>query len=235
MKKFLLIQFRNDATQKHEYKCVLKKGGFEKKQLDYLDTFKTPLNLSLIKKYDAIFLGGSGDLNVSSKKYPQAKIIKKFIQQCVKDNKPVMGFCFGFHLIVDAFGGKIVYDLARKEVGTYKIALTKTGRKSKIFKGLPNSFLAQEGHQDVVVKKPKAAVTLAGSKLNRFQAFSWPGTKIYAVQFHPELSKKDAVYRIDYFLKLYKQQAGELKLIKKRTKDTPVAPKIIENYINYVV
>ena len=230
-KKILLLQFREGQLLKHEFDCVKRKIKCRNFTLESFNAFKKAPSLKFLDRYDAIIFGGCGEYFVSQGNYPAQEKILSLIRKAAEKSIPMLGLCFGFHLIGRALGGKVVHDPEHKEVGTYKITVNRTGRKNILLKNLPSSFLAQEGHKDRLVKLPKDGINLASSKKCRYQAFQIKNKKIFATQFHPELAAKDVKARLIFFKDIY-SPGGEYKRILQKTKETPMVEKVIQNFID---
>jgi len=113
--------------------------------------------------------------------------IKEKLFEMEKEEKPVLGICFGHQLIADTFGGKVVLNPKGWELGSCKIKLSSAGEKNMLFKRFPEEFLAYQSHQDVVVELPSNAKLLAENDMG-IQSFCY-NNNFYGVQFHPEFTK----------------------------------------------
>jgi len=100
---------------------------------------------------------------------------------------PLFGSCWGHQFIARAFGGSVVYDNTRSELGTHHVQLTEAGKADPLFESFPESFLAQMGHQDRVAELPEGAIELATNNAAPYQAFRLADAPIYGTQFHSEL------------------------------------------------
>ena len=234
-KKILLIQFRNNKLAEHEFECVKSKIISKNAKLESYNAFLKAPSFKLLEKYDALIFGGCGEFFVSQKNYSQQDKILNLIKKAAAKNIPMLGLCFGFHLIGQALGGEIIHDPITKEVGTYKIHLNKTGQKNLLFKKISPIFLAQEGHKDKMKKLPDNAINLASSQKCHYQAFTIKNKLIFGTQFHPELSAFDVKTRLDFFKDIYSSGNNEYKNILKRTKNTPVSEKVIQNFIDLLL
>ncbi|MFH1089638.1 MAG: type 1 glutamine amidotransferase [Candidatus Uhrbacteria bacterium] len=230
-KKILLVQFRNKQLTEHEFKCIKSKILSKNIKLESFNAFTKAPTFKVLENYDALIFGGCGEFFVSKSNYTEQDKILSLIRKAADKNIPMLGLCFGFHLIGQALGGEVIHDPENKEIGSYKISLTKVGEKNLLFKNFPKIFLAQEGHKDHLKKLPPGAIKLASSRRCGNQAFQIAGQPIYATQFHPELSAKDIKTRLDFFKDIYVTKNNEYKQILKRTKDTPVSKKVIQNFV----
>lgn len=199
MKKLILIQIRKEkeiASQEKKIFCNFAK----KAKVKFLVTnifYNKIIVKDLINKYDLFVIGGSS-CSITDK-FPQKSKIKELLYAIEKNKKPFLGICFGFQLLVHMFGGKVVRDLKNKELGTKKISLTYEAKKEKIFSKMPKNFLVQEAHEWRVEKLPKKFLLLAIGNRVKIQGVKIKNSRIYGVQFHPELSVKDMKRRLEFY------------------------------------
>lgn len=97
---------------------------------------------------------------------------------------PIMGICYGLHLIAHKNGGEVKPG-TKREYGEKIIAITE---KSKLFEGLDKDETVWFSHGDEVVKLPRGYRTLATTDDSHIGAFANEAAKIYAIQFHPEVA-----------------------------------------------
>jgi len=223
LKKILLIQFRvNEKVASHERECILGKIK-EREEVEVVNIFKEDFSSSF-SSFDKIILGGSGEFSLSEKEEKKDLWEKvKNISNIIEVKVPVLGICFGHQLIAHLLGSEVIPEISQKEVGTFKVVLTKEGKKSKIFKDLPEEFLVQEGHKDSVKELPRKAELLAIGEKCKIQAFSY--NNFYGVQFHPEMNSEDVKLRLSFFPD-YSTGDSQINL-----NSSPFASKIIHNFI----
>ena len=73
---------------------------------------------------------------------------------------PVFASCFGFQLVVEALGGKVIADPDRMEMGIYPIRLTLAAQADLLFHDSPDGFLAVSGHKERAVDLPAGGYPL---------------------------------------------------------------------------
>src|SRR5262245_57011799 len=110
-----------------------------------------------------------------------------FLRRAADRAIPLYGVCFGHQLLAQTFGGRVEKCRHGWELGTVTLALTAEGRNDPLFAGVPESFLAQASHGDVVTELPSGAVPLAQNDHWAYQAFKL-GDRIWGTQFHPEFT-----------------------------------------------
>jgi GMP synthase (glutamine-hydrolysing) len=102
---------------------------------------------------------------------------------------PVLGICYGLQLIGQMIGCK-VETARRQEFGRTELWVDNQ-EDSLLFKGLNPFLVAWMSHGDCVAASPalpRGAKVTAHTDASPIAAFEWPARKIYAVQFHPEVT-----------------------------------------------
>ncbi|HOJ92107.1 MAG TPA: glutamine-hydrolyzing GMP synthase [Dictyoglomaceae bacterium] len=97
---------------------------------------------------------------------------------------PVLGVCFGFHLMIQFLGGKVVKG-EKGEFGLTKIHIVKD---SPLFNSLSKEEKVWMSHYDIVKSLPEKFEPLAYSENNYIAAAQFLEKSFYAVQFHPEVT-----------------------------------------------
>ncbi|MGZ3704014.1 MAG: glutamine-hydrolyzing GMP synthase [Bdellovibrionota bacterium] len=102
---------------------------------------------------------------------------------------PVLGICYGMQWIGHALKGKVEPALTR-EYGFTRVRVSKNS--SPLFKGFPaGETKTWMSHGDEVRELPKGFVECARSDSNSLAAMENAERKIFAVQFHPEVTHTD--------------------------------------------
>jgi GMP synthase (glutamine-hydrolysing) len=97
---------------------------------------------------------------------------------------PILGICYGYHLMAMCLGGKVV-PLSTKEFGGAEIELK---GQSLLFKGLQHTQLVWMSHGDSVVDLPPDFSPIASTSDCPYAAAENTRQKRYAIQFHPEVA-----------------------------------------------
>lgn len=100
---------------------------------------------------------------------------------------PVLGICYGLQLIAYMKGGK-VNAAAHREYGRAKLIIDD---HSGLFDGLGESTNVWMSHGDALTEKPKGFVTIAHSANSPVCAVRSQDSRIFGVQFHPEVQHTD--------------------------------------------
>ena len=97
---------------------------------------------------------------------------------------PTLGICYGCQLMAYTLGGT-VESCEKSEYG--KIDITH-GEGSLLFAGVPDTSTVWMSHTDYVSRLPEGFTVTAHSADCPCAAFECPERKLYAVQFHPEVT-----------------------------------------------
>ena len=177
--------------------------GIPADRITPFDLLNGRLTLNLVRSYDVLMMGGSGDYYVSKRNLPGFEWLLEILAEVAEIGHPTFASCFGFQCLVEALGGEIVHDPENTEVGTFVLQLTAEGRDDPLLKILPEAFRAQLGRKDRASRLPEGYSCLAFSALSPYQAFRVAGKPIWAFQFHPELNLDDNRKRFKRYLSGY--------------------------------
>ena len=112
---------------------------------------------------------------------------------------PVLGLCYGHQLIALCLGGKVV----RGKYREYGIAEMTVHAKEAIFEGLDDREQIWMSHGDAVEMVPEGFESLASTTECAVTAMGNRATKMYGLQFHPEVTDTPHGMKIlDNFLTL---------------------------------
>jgi GMP synthase (glutamine-hydrolysing) len=100
------------------------------------------------------------------------------------DHPPVLGICYGFHLIAHEMGGD-VHPSQSREFGYAR--LTVLDSSSRLFTGLPGEIDVWMSHGDQV-NTPPDGFRVTAKTADALGAFEDPARSIYGLQFHPEVA-----------------------------------------------
>ena len=161
------------------------------------------------------------------------------------ENLPCLGVCYGHQILGHAFGGQVITNPVKYEIGTVEVTLTEAGLTDPLLGGLTNnqSTLAFNAvHGDVVSKLPAQAVCLAGNDATPNQAFRI-GKSTWGVQFHPEFSEEVMRMYVDGRRENIIRDAqrrgldpeSQVKRVKSSIRKTPIGPKLIKRFVSNFV
>jgi GMP synthase (glutamine-hydrolysing) len=100
---------------------------------------------------------------------------------------PVLGLCYGFHLIAKNFGGEI-HKAKHREYGHTIINVIKT---SELFKNTKRELKVWMSHGDSIHKLPENFVITSKSKNGIISSYENKKLGLYGLQFHPEVHHTD--------------------------------------------
>ena len=129
------------------------------------------------KSLSGIILSG-GPNSVRDKKSP--KLNKKILELKI----PILGICYGLQLLCKEFGGNIGQSSSRE----YGHSLIAPKNKSKLYDGVNNKSQVWMSHGDHIEKEPKDFTITSLSNNRVISSIEHKRSKIYGLQFHPEVS-----------------------------------------------
>ena len=109
---------------------------------------------------------------------------KKIADEILSYKVPILGICYGLHLLSHHFKGKVTGGKTR-EFGRTKISST---AKTVIFDKIPSSINVWMSHGDFIEELPEEFKVTSRSENGLVSSFESKKDKIYAVQFHPEVN-----------------------------------------------
>lgn len=233
--KFLLFEARLEEDMvEHERCCLARAAHLSEQNWTVVDLTKNIPGVDILNGVDAIFIGGTGDYSVAQDRPAFLDPLADITLAALEQDLPALGLCYGFHLMAKAVGGRVVRSYEQGETGTYEVILTAEGNQDQILGHLPERFLAQQGHNDVVEDVPEPFVWLATSERCRWQAFKHPMKPFYGLQFHPELGREDFMVRMRKYAHEYAATPERYQQIDEQVKDTHIQD-VIEKFIDRIV
>ena len=98
---------------------------------------------------------------------------------------PVLGICYGQQLMAQALGGEV----ARTGGGEFgRAELHADTSESILFSELSPNQTVWMSHNDAVAVPPEGFRTVASTEGSPIASFEDPTTRLFGVQFHPEVS-----------------------------------------------
>lgn len=138
--------------------------------------YDTPAKILQDQGISGIILsGGPSSVFAETAPMPDAGIFKLGV--------PVLGICYGLQLIGHLLDGKVEKSTERE----YGRGTLQIHGKSRLFKGLPDSFQVWNSHGDRLIELPPGFVAVARSENSGFAAIEHPGLNLFGLQFHPEV------------------------------------------------
>ncbi len=106
---------------------------------------------------------------------------------------PTLGICYGFQVMARALGGEVA-NTGLREYGATDAALTGDG--GLLLAGQPADQNVWMSHGDQVSKAPEGFTVLASTSATPVAAFGNDETRMYGVQWHPEVKHSDFGQRV---------------------------------------
>ncbi len=94
---------------------------------------------------------------------------------------PVLGICYGMHLMAQELGGCV------ERTGVSEFGKTNIRFGGALASGLPDEQTVWMSHRDSVTAPPEGAAVTGGSESTPIAAFEAPERGLYGIQFHPEV------------------------------------------------
>ena len=228
-----LIQIRDrPGVLAEEVESFRARSGLRADQWATTNALSEPLTLEILDGADAVMIGGAGAYSVTQT-YGWTPALVDVCQACADRELPLFGSCWGHQFIARAFGGEVVNDPARSEMGTHDVQLTHVGKADPLFSTLPHSFGTQMGHQDRVATLPDGAVELARNDRAPYQAFRLRDLPIYGTQFHSELDAETERQRLVAYRGHYPEMRddGAFDRVIDALYDTPDADDLLRRFL----
>ncbi len=105
------------------------------------------------------------------------------IPQSGRSGVPILGICYGMHLMAEALGGSVV-SFERKEFGPAVVSVTSP---EGLFAGIEPEQAVWMSHGDSIERLPDGFRSTARTHSTPYAAVADPGRKLYGIQFHPEV------------------------------------------------
>jgi GMP synthase (glutamine-hydrolysing) len=145
--------------------------------------------------YDAVFVLGGAMNADEGERHGWIAEEEALLRELLAREVPLLGLCLGGQLLASAAGAK-PRRAARPEIGWHEVEVTAEGEADPLLAPLAPRFEAFQWHS-YEFPLPPGAILLARSEVC-LQAWRL-GERAWATQFHPEVSRADALHWIaDY-------------------------------------
>jgi len=143
----------------------------------------------------SVVLPGTADVDRILKEAPQAVVLSGSPHSATATDAPrpddrlydlglpMLGICYGFHLLVERFGGHVI-PTTRREYGRAELSTT----AGALFEDLPAGAHVWMSHADSVESLPGGWRVTSSSSENPIVAAESADGRLVGVQFHPEVS-----------------------------------------------
>jgi GMP synthase (glutamine-hydrolysing) len=131
----------------------------------------------------------TGSPAMVSEKLPWIETSQHYLINALNAGVPMLGICFGHQLMAQAFGGKVDWNPAGREIGTTSISLLNEAAEDPLFNTMPGNFKVHATHMQSIIDLPPAAKILASNPVDNHHAVHF-GDNAWGVQFHPEFDEE---------------------------------------------
>ncbi|MDD5196417.1 MAG: glutamine-hydrolyzing GMP synthase [Candidatus Omnitrophica bacterium] len=167
----LILDFGSQYTQ------LIARRVRENKVFSKIIPYNTPAKeIAGLNPKGLIFSGGPASVVDKKSPLPDKGIFKLGI--------PILGICYGMQVISEMLGGKVKHTRSR-EYGKIELFIDDN---RDLFSHMPGNFTCWASHGDFVTKIPAGFHVSAHTTSTPVAAISNPKRKIFAVQFHPEVT-----------------------------------------------
>lgn len=143
--------------------------------------YTTPIEKLKAAAPDAlIFTGGPNSVFDMSSPHYDSAILSLGV--------PILGICYGAQLMTWMGGGEVI-TAEKSEYG--KIDLRLGGGSSLLFDGVPEQSVVWMSHTDRISRVPEGFISTAHTDLCPVAAMENAAKRLYAVQFHPEVTHSE--------------------------------------------
>lgn len=104
----------------------------------------------------------------------------EFDSELLELNIPILGICYGMHILAEHLGGKI----KSKGITEYGKAVAKIDTKCPLFYDIPDETVVWMSHEDYVSELTGVSII---AETNRWPISGFQKDNLYGVQFHPEV------------------------------------------------
>jgi GMP synthase (glutamine-hydrolysing) len=200
MKPFLFLAARPEADAVGpEYESMRVAMGLEPERLEHLRLDREPLGEPPLDRVAGVVVGGSS-YNVITperqKSATQRRVeddLARLAEAALARDFPVLFTCYGIGVLTRVLGGTLGTRYA-EPADSIELTLTPEGVADPLVGVLPERFHAFAGHKEAADDLPPDAVLLASSARCPVQVYR-VGRRVYATQFHPEVSAEDFIAR----------------------------------------
>lgn len=175
----------------------------------------------------------TGSHAMVTERLPWSERTGEWLVDLVKQEIPVLGICYGHHLLAHAHGATVDYHPQGMEIGTVDVELAPEAADDALFKALPPVFPAQTVHSQTVRRLPEGAVLLAGNTFEQNHAFRL-GPCAWGVQFHPEFSKVSSIAYIRALASKLREEGRDPQQLEEAITETPEAASVLSRFARIV-
>ncbi|WP_308797190.1 glutamine amidotransferase [Agromyces silvae] len=204
MRPFLLLSARPEVEAVGpEYTSFRRAMGLDAGRLEHLRLDVDPLGDADLGRYAGVVVGGS-PFNVSTPEHGKHAVqlrveadLARLAEHGLRTGSPVLFTCYGIGVLTRVLGGEVGTEHG-EQAAAVELWLTDAGRTDPLTRGLPPRFDALAAHKESTSRLPAETVVLAASATCPVQLYR-AGARVYATQFHPEVTPADFVARAQVY------------------------------------
>lgn len=170
-------------------------------ELDRWDLLERPLPGSITQQYDGVVIGGSPFNVVVEERGDLQKRVEEDLERIAQDaaggQLSAMFTCFGIGVVTRMLGGTVGTAVPESTRAT-SIRITEAAAADPLFGPSAPAMSVLTAHKEGSIEPPPGAVLLATNDDCPVQAYR-VGDRLYATQFHPEVTPQDFVDRMAYY------------------------------------
>lgn len=169
--------------------------------LDRWDLLDQPLDPSVADRYDGVVVGGSPFNVVAEERSDlQRRVendLERLAQDAVAEHLAGMFTCYSIGVVTRMLGGTVGTAVPESTRAT-SIRITAAAADDPLFGPSAPEMSVLTAHKEGSIEPPPGAVLLATNDDCPVQAYR-VGGRLYATQFHPEVTPQDFVGRMAYY------------------------------------
>ncbi|MET4158703.1 glutamine amidotransferase [Agromyces sp. PvR057] len=203
-----------------EYESIRRAMALDADRLEHVRLDVEALPATDLTAYAGIVVGGS-PYNVTTpdehKHAVQRRVeddLARVAEAALDGGHPLLFTCYGIGVLTRLLGGEVGTQHG-EDAAAVEITLTDAGVDDPLTGVLPRSFDALVGHKEATDRLPDGAVLLASSAACPVQVYR-AGARVYATQFHPEVTAHDFVARANVYRHHGYFPASELRAVTER-------------------
>jgi GMP synthase (glutamine-hydrolysing) len=171
------------------------------RSLDRWDLLARPIDAGVTEDYDAVVVGGSPFNVVAEERSDlQRRVendLEKLAQDAVAERLAGMFTCYSIGVVTRMLGGTVGTAVPESTRAT-SIHITAAAADDPVFGPSAPGMSVLTAHKEGSIEPPPGALLLATNVDCPVQAYR-VGTRLYATQFHPEVTPQDFVDRMAYY------------------------------------
>lgn len=161
---------------------------------------------------------------------PWSEKTAQWIRHAMAVDMPLLGVCYGHHLMAHALGGRVDYHSAGAEVGCHEIHLLDGARADPLLTDTPARFAGHLTHMQTVIDLPPGAQVLARSDHDPHQIVRY-GRQAVSVQFHPEFTPEHCAAILRFHAAARHAAAADLDGLLARVRPAPEAAALLSRFV----